>query len=512
MANTPHKFKSGIAVNGTATVNADTVVTETATQTLTGKSIDGLNNTLTNIPNSALATGIDAAKIADGSVSNDEFQYLDGVTSAIQDQLDLTEKAANKNAANGYAGLDANSKILSSQLPAIAITEVFVAADITARDALTVGSGAGEIQEGDVVIVTDASDDANITAGAASYIYDGAAYQLLKAGDEVLSVNGQTGVVTLSAADVNAANQTLSNLTASTSVNQDLLPSADKTRDLGSSSRHWRNFYASTITASTTTASQALALKLSTSNGDNFFEVRGKDSTSMPSGTQVMASIGANNLAPSASTPHVGLYTVTNGNASSSSPTGKILLETGNITDAGSTGVTGDVSVRTGTNAGSGARGKVILDGASIDASSKNIINVANPVAAQDAATKDYVDSAVGGASTASAGDISETSFAAANNVTAPANVTGLAFAAGVVRSFEALVSVEIDATADLFEVFTIRGIQKGAGFDISVSSTGDVSNVDFTITSGGQIQYVSGNEAGFVSSAIKFRAITTSI
>lgn len=35
-----------------------------------------------------LPTGIDAAKIADGSVSNAEFQYLNGVTSAIQSQID----------------------------------------------------------------------------------------------------------------------------------------------------------------------------------------------------------------------------------------------------------------------------------------------------------------------------------------------------------------------------------------------------------------------------------------
>lgn len=35
-----------------------------------------------------LPTGIDAAKIADGTVSNSEFQFLNGVTSAIQSQLD----------------------------------------------------------------------------------------------------------------------------------------------------------------------------------------------------------------------------------------------------------------------------------------------------------------------------------------------------------------------------------------------------------------------------------------
>jgi len=40
------------------------------------------------VTNAKVGTGIDAAKLADGSVSNTEFQYLNGVTSAIQTQLD----------------------------------------------------------------------------------------------------------------------------------------------------------------------------------------------------------------------------------------------------------------------------------------------------------------------------------------------------------------------------------------------------------------------------------------
>jgi len=39
------------------------------------------------LPAAAMPTGIDAANIANGNVSNTEFQYLDGVTSAIQSQL-----------------------------------------------------------------------------------------------------------------------------------------------------------------------------------------------------------------------------------------------------------------------------------------------------------------------------------------------------------------------------------------------------------------------------------------
>jgi hypothetical protein len=48
------------------------------------------------VSNDKIATGIDAAKLGDGSVSNAEFQYLNGVTSAIQTQLDgkVDENAA----------------------------------------------------------------------------------------------------------------------------------------------------------------------------------------------------------------------------------------------------------------------------------------------------------------------------------------------------------------------------------------------------------------------------------
>lgn len=48
------------------------------------------------VSNDKIATGIDAAKLGDGSVSNTEFQYLNGVSSAIQTQLDakVDENAA----------------------------------------------------------------------------------------------------------------------------------------------------------------------------------------------------------------------------------------------------------------------------------------------------------------------------------------------------------------------------------------------------------------------------------
>lgn len=112
----------------------------------------------------------------------------------------------------------------------------------------------------------------------------------------------------------------------------------------------------------------------------------------------------------------------------------------------------------------------------------------------------------------ASVGDINETSFALANNQVVAANVTGFAFANADVRGFKAFATVEIDATADLFESFELIGIQKGSSWDMSVASVGDDSGVVFSITTAGQIQYVSSNAAGFVSGSIKFRALTTSI
>ncbi len=117
-----------------------------------------------------------------------------------------------------------------------------------------------------------------------------------------------------------------------------------------------------------------------------------------------------------------------------------------------------------------------------------------------------------GGGGTGSAGDIAETSFSMANNQSSAANVTGLVFANATVRSFKALISIEVDATSDLFQAVELLGIQKGASWEMLQTSTGDNAQVIFSITSAGQIQYISGNISGFVSGKIKFKASTTTI
>lgn len=68
------------------------LVSASSTATFTNKTFDadGTGNSISNIENADIKAGaaIDAAKLANGSVSNTEFQYLDGVTSAIQTQID----------------------------------------------------------------------------------------------------------------------------------------------------------------------------------------------------------------------------------------------------------------------------------------------------------------------------------------------------------------------------------------------------------------------------------------
>ena len=66
-------------------------ITGLSTTTLTNKTfdVDGTGNSLSNIANANIkaAAAVDATKIADGSISNAEYQYLNGVSSNVQTQL-----------------------------------------------------------------------------------------------------------------------------------------------------------------------------------------------------------------------------------------------------------------------------------------------------------------------------------------------------------------------------------------------------------------------------------------
>ena len=119
---------SGITTSITRTLtvpNANTtIVGHDATQILTNKTIDVNNNTLTNISNNNIKVGaaINANKIADGSVSNIEFQYLDGLMSSaigISDNQTLTNKTLTDTSTLFQNDAD-NTKKLKFELSSIA--------------------------------------------------------------------------------------------------------------------------------------------------------------------------------------------------------------------------------------------------------------------------------------------------------------------------------------------------------------------------------------------------------
>lgn len=153
----------------------DTLVGRATSDTLTNKSIDADTNTITNIENADIkaAAAIDATKIADGTVDNTEFQYLNGVTSAIQTQLGSKENSSNKGIANGYASLDASGLVPTTQMPPAALERLVVVADQTARFALTTAT----VQNGDTVYQNDTTtmyfvkDDTNLGNSSGYTIY-----------------------------------------------------------------------------------------------------------------------------------------------------------------------------------------------------------------------------------------------------------------------------------------------------------------------------------------------------
>jgi hypothetical protein len=103
------------------------VVTEAHAATLTNKTFDadGTGNSISNIENADIKSGaaIDASKIADGSVSSTEFQYLSGVTSDIQTQLNTGATAISDHISDATDAHDASA---ISNVPAgnLAATDV----------------------------------------------------------------------------------------------------------------------------------------------------------------------------------------------------------------------------------------------------------------------------------------------------------------------------------------------------------------------------------------------------
>lgn len=127
--------------------------------------------------------------------SETDTEISDAITAHVgqADPHTQYQKESEKGSANGYAPLGADSKIASAYLPAIALTDVFVVASQVAQLALTA-------EEGDVAIRTDLNKSYIHNGGTAGTMADWS--ELLTPTDAVLSVNGFTGAVSLTTANV----------------------------------------------------------------------------------------------------------------------------------------------------------------------------------------------------------------------------------------------------------------------------------------------------------------------
>lgn len=95
-----------------------------------------------------------------------------------------------------------------------------------------------------------------------------------------------------------------------------------------------------------------------------------------------------------------------------------------------------------------------------------------------------------------SSNDILETSFSIANNQTTPADVTGLVFNAGSVRGGEVsyaifrISDINPSGNAEYGKMHVLY--DNNSGWELSVGDVVGNSNVTFSITPAGQVQYTS--------------------
>ena len=184
-----------VGATGLVTLIADAVDIRGASGAGSGDVTGPVSSTTGHI--AVFADGTGKVLSSGGALGSAAFVGTSEFATAAQGvKADTAIQSTEKGAANGVASLGADSKIPSSQLPSIAITDVFVVGSETAMLELTA-------QKGDIAVRSDLEKTYALSAEPASTL---ANWVLLRTPtDSVLSVAGKTGVVSLGKADVDLA-------------------------------------------------------------------------------------------------------------------------------------------------------------------------------------------------------------------------------------------------------------------------------------------------------------------
>ena len=129
-----------------------------------------------SVTDAKIAAGVDAAKISGGSVSNTEFDYLNGVTSAIQTQLDakLSETLNDANIFVGNSSNEATGVAVSGEATIANTGAVTLSnAAVIAKVLTGFTSGAGTVSASDSILTAIQKLNGNIAALDAAIVLKG---------------------------------------------------------------------------------------------------------------------------------------------------------------------------------------------------------------------------------------------------------------------------------------------------------------------------------------------------